>query len=485
MAESRRTTTVSASSFRIVGSLLIATYLCCFANRVAARPPNVVLIISDDQHYGDFGFMGNDQVRTPNLDQLASQSARYVNGYVPSSVCRPSLATILTGLYPHQHGIHYNHAPPGNAAFNRMESREEYERVRSESFRLIREVDTLPRLLRDHGGYRCLQTGKFWEGHYRNGGFTHGMTTFTPVPGQTFGGNRRLASGKLAAHGNGDWGLKIGRETMQPIYDFIDESEDTPFFVWYAPYLPHQPHDSPQEYYDLYRNSGVPEYRLPYYAAISQFDDTVGDLVGFVEKRGLADDTIFVFVVDNGWAPSRTRAKSRPEEFEHTKQSKRAPFDDGLRTPILMRWDRHTAADTHRELVSSIDLMPTLLAAAGLTDHDKSLPGMNLLPSATGKARLQPDRAIFGEIYPGDATSPDHPAVDIAYRWVRRGEWKLITTHSHNGKAPWGNYLVRDALFNVVEDPQESKNRIDDTRYLTKQQVLRRLLYRWWMPRKE
>ena len=76
---------------------------------ISAKLPNVVLIISDDQTNSDFGFMGNADVLTPNLDRLADQSARYVNGYVPSSVCRPSLVSILTGLYPHQHGIYFNH----------------------------------------------------------------------------------------------------------------------------------------------------------------------------------------------------------------------------------------------------------------------------------------------------------------------------------------------------------------------------------------
>ncbi|MDP7009852.1 MAG: sulfatase-like hydrolase/transferase, partial [Verrucomicrobiota bacterium] len=84
------------------------------------------MIISDDQTYRDFGFMGNNLVRTPHLDKLAVQSAFFPNGYVPTSVCSPSLATMLTGLYPHQHGIHYNHPPPGNSAFNKMKSRTEY-----------------------------------------------------------------------------------------------------------------------------------------------------------------------------------------------------------------------------------------------------------------------------------------------------------------------------------------------------------------------
>lgn len=462
--------------------LLLVLLLCHQGSLEAADgKPNIVMIIADDQAYRDFGFMGNGQVQTPNIDRLASQSARYVNGYVPTSTCSPSLATLLTGLYPHQHGIHYNHPPPGNTAFNRMTSRSEYERVRSRGFELIRSVDTLPRLLAG-GGYRCLQTGKFWEGHFRNGGFTEGMTVFEPVPGQDFGGNRTLASGELASHGNGDWGLKIGRETMRPIYDFIDDcqAKQQPFLVWYAPYLPHQPHDSPKKFYDLYAGKkDVPEQAIPYYASCSQFDDTVGKLVSYVEGRGLASNTVFVFVSDNGWTPSKRREKKRPQEFAHTKESKRSPFEDGLRTPILIRWDGVVKPATHEALVSSVDMVPTLLGVAGLQERAKPLPGIDLLPSAKGLEALDDQRAVFGEIYPGDASSLRHPERDIAYRWVRRGDDKLIVPHGEKGKA-WGNYLSGPALFDVARDAGETRNLIGEKEGKAKE--LHRLLDEWWLP---
>ena len=91
-----------------------------------AERPNIVYIIADDQAWPDFGFMGNDRVHTPNLDRLAAQSARFTNGYVPRSVCRPSLVSLPTGLYPHQRGVHFNHGPPGSAGYNRMTSADAY-----------------------------------------------------------------------------------------------------------------------------------------------------------------------------------------------------------------------------------------------------------------------------------------------------------------------------------------------------------------------
>ena len=402
----------------------------------------------------------------------------------PRACAGPSLATLLTGLYPHQNGIHYNHPPPGNSAFNKMKSRAEYERVRSESFRLIRSQPALPRILAK-AGYRCLQTGKFWEGHFRNAGFTEGMTLFEPPPGQTFGGVRTLASGTKAAHGNGDWGLKIGRETMKPIYDFIDDCdrEETPFFVWYAPYLPHQPHDSPKKYFDLYRgNPKIAEHEIPYLASISQFDDTVGELMDFVEKKGLTKETLFVFVTDNGWTPGTRRHKTQKDFFYHTKESKRSPFEDGLRTPILLRWKGVTTPATHEGLVNSVDLVPTILSAVAMDSRAADLPGVNLMPSAMGKAPLTPGRPVFGEIYPGDATSLGHPSRDIAYRWIRDGRFKLIVPSSHNGRKPWGDYLQKDALFDVVNDPGETKNLAADPKQAGRMARMKSLLDEWWTP---
>jgi arylsulfatase A len=467
----------------MVMRLLALVFVPLFAlNLAAARRPNVVMIISDDQTYRDFGFMGNRQVSTPHLDRLAEQSARYPNGYVPTSVCSPSLATMLTGLYPHQSGIHYNHPPPGNSAFNKMQSRAEYERVRSRSFSLIRSRQTLPRVLAAEG-YRCLQTGKFWEGHHSNAGFTDGMTVFEAPIGQAYGGLRTLASGEKAAHGNGDFGLKIGRETMKPIYDFIDEcAGKNPFFVWYAPYLPHQPHDSPKRFFDLYRNNpAVPEHYVPYYASISQFDETVGALVDHIEKKGLARDTLFVFVTDNGWTPGTRRHKTDEAFFYHTDESKRSPFEDGLRTPILLRWDGVVKPGAHVSLCSSIDLVPTILSAVGVEHRMPGLPGVDLMVSAKGIAPLKA-RPVFGEIFPGDASELGHPSRDIAYRWVREGAFKLIVPHSPSNGQPWGGYLKSVALFDVVKDPGEANNLAARAEHQGRVRGLKSLLDSWWKP---
>jgi uncharacterized sulfatase len=425
----------------------------------AARPPNFVLIISDDQAYGDFGFLGNGQVRTPQLDRLAAASARYPNGYVPTSVCRPSLATLLTGLYPHQHGVHFNHPPPGLRAMRDMTA-PQYRACRARAESLIGDAAALPRVLAEHG-YACLQTGKHWEGDYRNAGFTHGMTTGMPSDPPGYG-TRTQNNGEWVAHGNGDAGLRIGRDTMQPIWDFIDARADQPFFIWYAPFLPHAPFDAPKRYVDLYAGRpDVAEHLVGYYANITRFDDTVGELIRYVEKKGLAARTVFILIADNGFRPA-------------PKRSKWSPYENGVRTPLLIRWDGHVQPATHRRLVQSVDIVPTILSAAGLGRAMANLPGIDLIPSATGQAVL-PDRPAFGEIYPNDATRLGQPSRDLIARWVRKGHLKLIVPQPDAESQ-------RLELFDLAADPEERRNLAGDPEYAPHVDRLRRLLDDWWTP---
>jgi uncharacterized sulfatase len=451
--------------------LLVLFTILVFKGTGTARP-NVVYIISDDQAFADFGFMGHPFVKTPHLDKLAEQSAVFPNGYLTASVCRPSLMTLLTGRYQFQHGVHFNHPPPGSQALTNDPNlnKVEYDRIREEACDLIRNTSSLPRILAAKG-YRCFQTGKYWEGHWRNAGFTEGMTIAEPSNAKN--GNRILANGDVVAHGNGDAGLAIGRETMQPISKFLDScGADQPFMLWYAPFLPHTPHDSPEEYSEFYRNRGLPEHEIAYYSSISWFDETVGTLIEAIEERGLSDDTLFVFVVDNGFEP-------HPEHRNaYTKNSKRSPYDLGLRTPILLRWDGVIQAGTHEGLVSSIDLFPTILDACNINNMFQT-PGSSLFPAATGKSKLDPRRAVFGAIYPGNASVLGNPAADVAYRWVRHENYKLIVPRSAN---PWGNYLNEISLFNIVDDPYETVDLSRSEEHQETLRAMRVLLDSWWNP---
>ena len=208
--------------------LALGLGLCLSA---AAAKPNIVLIISDDQAWSDYGFMGHPDIRTPHLDKLAGRSLTFGHGYVAAPLCRPSLASMATGLYPFQHGI------TGNDV-DGHKKRAELDRPVQAAFH--KHPSFIKSLVAD--GYLAHQSGKWWEGSYRDAGFTHGMTHGDPKRGGR----------------HGDAGLEIGRKGMEPVTAFIDRAvgAEKPFLLWYAPFLPHTPHNPPKRLLDKYATPG-------------------------------------------------------------------------------------------------------------------------------------------------------------------------------------------------------------------------------------
>jgi len=389
------------------------------------KPPNIVLIISDDHGWPDYGFMGHPHIKTPHLDRLASQSLVHLRGYVPSSLCSPSLTSMITGLYPHQHKIVGND-PPLPAGVSRREAREDprYRASRAAIAGLLREAPLLPKLLASRG-YVSLQTGKWWQGDFRNGGFSQGMT---------------LANADDARHG--DRGLEIGRKSMQPIYDFITgaTAERRPFFVWYAPMLPHTPHDPPARLLAKYAAVAPTPPVARYWAMVEWFDETCGQLLGFLDRAGLAEDTIVAYVADNGWIQN-------PGADDMPVRSKGSPYDAGVRTPIMIRWPGHTTARRSDALATSLDLAPTLLRAAGVLPP-AAMSGLDLLDTQAVQART----SVFGECFKHRLVDIQRPASSLRWRWMVDGDWKLIVP------APMNEPQAEVQLFNIRQDPYEAKN---------------------------
>jgi uncharacterized sulfatase len=413
-----------------------------------AGPPNILLIISDDQAWTDYGFMGHSEIRTPNLDRLASEGLLYQYGYVPTSLCRPSLATIITGLHPHRHGITGND-PVRLAGGARQDPG--YQKLNEQLIARIETVPTLPRLL-SKAGYLSFQNGKWWEGHFSRGGFTHGMTHGDPRRGGR----------------HGDEGLRIGREGLQPIFEFIEQSGNQPYFIWYAPFLPHTPHTPPERLLGRYLADDRPVKLSRYYAMCEWFDETVGELLDYLEAKKLDKNTLVLFVTDNGWI-QRTEDSLVPSSwrFQFAPKSKRSPNEGGIRTPIIVRWPGKVPVKRIDTPVSSIDIAPTILEAAGL-GRGRQMKGVNLLDPVEVADR----REIFGTVFTHDIMDISDPVASLKHRWIIRGRWKLIVPHSAN---------IRDAairLFDIVSDPGETKNFADDRPETVYE--LYDLIQQWW-----
>jgi arylsulfatase A-like enzyme len=391
--------------------LAMALLLCACGAAPEQAPnesPNIVLIISDDQGYRDFGFMGSEIAHTPNLDRLAEEGTVFPFGYATASLCRPSLRSLLTGLQP----IQFDHweqqlARKGIPPSPRSPLRDHFH--------------TLPAILAQRG-YASFQSGKFQEGSYRNAGFTNGMTE---KPGKA--GRKQ--------------GIRIARETMEPLFSFIDEHRTRRFFVWFAPQIPHLPHNPPKEFYAPYESLDLPWFAPGYYASVTWLDSAVGRLVDHLEKRGLRERTLIVFVVDNGW-----QAPGPGVDYHYTlggSKGKKSLYEMGFRTPVIFNWPGQIPAGVvDDDLVSLVDLFPTLLDYAGAPPL-ANRPGVDLRPLLEGT----PGATRSALIGTASALRTDRKGEPAGGAFLRTRRWHYLW-HEDG----------REALFDLTTDPDEDRD---------------------------
>ena len=398
--------------------------------------PNIVVITADDLAWTDYSFMGNIHVNTPHLSKLAASGVLFKRGYVPTAWSRSSLMTLATGRYAHQHGITVDDLVSYEGAFKKA----------PRPVSTIAGFETLPRLLKAQG-YVSYQSGRWFEGRYADAGFTHGTAE----------------RGDLSYDKPG-----IGTGAVKACTDFIDMAakEKKPFFLWYAPALPAFNHNGRlptgmkvaperivenQKFIVGHGRGDIPRY----YALIEWFDEHCGELIAHLEKKGLRDDTLIVYQSANGWVSIRRRGDYAP-------RSKGSPYDAGARSPIICSWPARLKPAVSECPVSSVDVVPTILAAAGAAPPEKALPGMNLLPVMEGKTRIA-DRAIFGEAYARDVASMGNPEAVLLKRWVIHKRHKLILSYDGEGSYA-GSTRERASkdtgpeLYDLVGDPFEHEN---------------------------
>jgi arylsulfatase A-like enzyme len=331
-------------------------------------------------------------------------------------------------LYPYQHGITGNDP---TFTFDSKRYSKEWQLDRSKHYKeyldKFQKHPTVPELLKDRE-YLSFQSGKWWGGNWKEGGFTHGMTHGDPSKGGR----------------HGDEGLRIGREGMQPIFDFIDiaKNQDKPFFLWYAPFLPHSPHNPPDSLLQKYIQRAPTKPIAAYWAMCEWLDITVGKLLDRIEEKGLTENTMVVFVTDNGWIQD-------PEVTNrYSPGSKQDPQDMGIRTPLIFKWPGkiHPKMDK-RTLVSSIDIAVTSLVAAGL-DPLPEMEGINVMNTQALKGRDK----VFSMDYSHDMIAVEQPEKSLENLMIITNPWKLIVPDVTNVQ----NREVQ--LYNIFKDPFEKEN---------------------------
>ncbi len=403
-----------------------------------AGPPNICLIISDDQDNAHFGFAGHPLAHSPNIDALAREGCVFTTLHTPPR-CRPSLAILLSGRWPHQSGIYANRhrrrlAPEGS----------------------------LPNRLK-RAGYATFGGGKYWEDGAAQMGFD------APVkPDRGFG--------------------RVGQEDL---FAFMDEhGGKKPLFVWWAPALPHTPHNPPQRCRTLFDSERieVPDY-LPNAAPAlfrkyehlslamgAWLDDELGSLLEAFKSRGLYDNTLFLFLIDNGWSNGLA--------------AKGSPFEKGIRTPLVALWPGQTTTGKQLDaLVESVDIYPTLLEAAGI-DVPRDLPGQSFLKGLRGEP-FQGREVLYGAIYGRAATGEERPEQDAYALYARDARWKYIYYLNPVDEQVWDIMQItpqRDMtrsvgdedLFDLAKDPNELVDLAEAVAQRERMDRMRAGAFEWW-----
>ncbi len=394
-------------------------------------PPHILLVVADDAGWHDVGYHGSE-IQTPHIDALARDGLELDQFYVYPT-CSPSRASLLTGRYASRFGI----AGPID-----MRSRQT----------LPADVTTLPEMLR-RSGYNTAITGKWHLGLRPESGPRHFGFDYSYgfLHGQIDQYTHRYKNGDPSWHRNGTFIEEQGHATdliTREAVDFIKNKRDKkrPFFL-YVPYsVPHYPLQEPPEWIEPYAHIPNKSRRL-FAASMSHMDDGVGKLIRALEEEKLRDNTLVVFISDNGaqekWAPTfeyegRHGPYDRLGDNRPLRDWKKSLYEGGIRVPALVNWPGRLRPGKIEGMLTVNDIFPTMAALAGTdTPPAWQLDGENIWPVLTGQLALGP-RTLYLRT-----------ARQAAFR---KGDWKLI----HTGKSPEEG---RDELYNLADDPGEKTDR--------------------------
>ncbi|MEQ1860477.1 MAG: arylsulfatase [Chthoniobacteraceae bacterium] len=335
------------------------------AQSASAAQPNVLLIITDDQGYGDFGFTGNKQLDTPVLDKLAAQSVRFDRFYV-TPFCAPTRAALLTGRYPLQGGVH---------GVARGE-----ETLRSEE-------TTIAEILRK-AGYRTGLFGKWHNGE--NYPYTPNGQGFDEALGFNLGHWNNYFDPRLRHNAGWTKGTGYISDVLtDAAIEFIGKNRAQPWLCYLPFNAPHTPYQCPDREFAKYKARGLDDALACIYGMVENIDTNIGRALAKLDEWQLAENTIVIFLTDNGPNGDRYTAGLRGK--------KGSLYEGGSRTPLLVRWPaRLKEARVVSTLAHAIDILPTVCELTG-TKPKTNFPidGRSLVPLLEGSPGVWPEREIF------------------------------------------------------------------------------------------
>jgi len=433
--------------------LLIGVFTCLVAISAAysassyasTKQPNIIIILSDDGGYSDFGFSGNAfgkaNFDTPNLDKLAKRGVTFSQGYVTASVCSPSRAGMLTGRYQQRFGHEYNlpvTPEPGDVEkFNGMHVKE--------------------KTIADHlkaSDYRTGLIGKWHLGladqfHPNNRGFDEfygllgGGRSYWEIEGNDTQYTNMRSNNKAVKH-EGYLTDRLGEQAIS----FIERNKENPFFLYLSYTAVHAPMEAKPEH-EKQLSHITDKNRRTLAAMTLALDESVGQVLAALDETGLTKNTLIIFLNDNGGPSDANYSINKP--FSGVKGTL---YEGGLRVPFTMSWPGKIKPGTsYDEVISSLDIVPTALAAANAEQMgERALDGVDLLPFLNDSNESKPHQTLFWR--------------RAAFAAVRDGDHKLV------------RYPDRPAvLYNVAKDIGEHKNIAEDNPLLVRK--LMKKLFAW------
>lgn len=398
------------------------------AEQQSAQRPNIIYILADDLGWKDVGFHGAEDIKTPNIDQLAQNGVKLEQFYV-QPMCTPTRAALMTGRYPLRYGLQ-TLVIPGASTYG-----------------LPTDEWLMPQMLKE-AGYTTEIVGKWHLGHakrefwpmqrgfdYQYGSQIGEIDYFTHM---SIGKNDWYRDNK-PLHEKGYVTTLLGDDAVRLI-----ERQDLrkPLFMYLAFTAPHAPYQAPQNYLDRYKNISDPNRRA-YAAMIAAMDDQIGRVVQALDKRGMRQNTMIVFHSDNGG--NKSALMSGESEVKGPLPSDNGPlrggkgdlYEGGVRVPSLVNWPGHIKPGTVvNQMIHIVDLYPTIAKlAGGSTAKSKPLDGFDVWQTITEGKPSPRDEVVYN--------------VEAFRGAVRRGDWKLV----------WRSTLPsKIELFNLANDPYEKSN---------------------------
>ena len=402
------------------------------------RPPNVVLILFDWARQDAIGVYSDKDVTTPNIDNLANAGVRFDNAYTTATLCSPARASIITGIYPHAHGIRKTMYPAGiNGGLPTM-----YQKPISDPFddKRFNLAINFPKYV-TNSGFATAHIGK-WHLGTGNPGFFDVFKSYN----------------SLMPHWVGAPNASTYREDIQTNEGirFIQQNADRPFFLYQSFYTPHGPYQPPQKYVDMYKDRDIDHKK--YYAAVASLDENVGRIVNALKEEGILDNTLIILSADHAGS-----FRPRPGSY----RGMGIAYDEAAKIPMIMHWPNGLPGNVvWKSGVSLVDIAPTILAATGINTKSRV---MEIVTGRIGSPFH--GRDLISEVAAGKDRWPtpvfvqNLPEAAIEDSWfderaMRTEKWKLVLRDFNADPRARSN-----AFFDLEKDPEETTNLYNDKKY--------------------